>query len=265
VGLVGGLGPAGVVHEAGGTIVSVTNDKTMSQYVHHTAQSAAEFSVDETTKQITMNITSHPNPAKVIEIPEDLAAVFVNLALHRTDLSRARAFLDEFDRQGGVEPGQRMSTVCKGLWHAALGSTFKCFQHSAARAEKFDADTIFGTDVTSPERAAFDLLKDLRNRHVLHDENDWMQPLPIAVVAMPGHQPVVSDFDCVVIEGVDTAHVEQLGTVVNAALAWVNGQIESQIGVIRDDLLARGYDELMALPAPSLTMASSGSIKQRRA
>jgi hypothetical protein len=118
--------------------------------------------------------------------------------------------------------------------------------------------------VTAPERAAFDLLKDLRNRHVLHDENDWMQPLPIAVVATPGHQPVVSDLDCVVIEGVDTAHVEQLGTVVDAALAWVNGQIESQIIVIREDLLARGYDELLALPAPTLTMASSGSIKQRR-
>ena len=124
-GLVGGLGLADGVHVAGGTIVRVTNDRTMSQYVHHTAQSRAEFSVDEATtpKQITMNITGHPNPAKVIEIPEDLPAVFVNLALHRTDLSRARAFLDEFDRQGGVEPGQWMSTVCKGLWHAALGST----------------------------------------------------------------------------------------------------------------------------------------------
>jgi hypothetical protein len=86
----------------------------------------------------------------------------------------------------------------------------------------------------------------------------------IAVVATPGRQPVVSDLDCVVIEGVDTAHVEQLGTVVDAALAWVNGQIESQIIVIRDDLLARGYDELLALPAPTLTIASSGSIKQRR-
>jgi hypothetical protein len=79
------------------------------------------------------------------------------------------------------------------------------------------------------------VLKALRNKHVLHDENDWMQPIALAIVAAPGHQPVVSDIDCMVMEGTDTAHIGQLGMVVDAALAWVNQEMDKQTEVIRVD------------------------------
>jgi hypothetical protein len=150
----------------------------MSLTIHAAPGTRAEFIVDESTKSITLDLKHHPSPAKVIAIPEPLAAPLVNLALHRIDLWRAREFLDDFDRQGGVQPpkgliqqGSRLSAVCRALWIAALGSTMKCFQHSSSRSSKLDAATVFGSDTTQGVRATFDLLKQLRNKHVLHDEN----------------------------------------------------------------------------------------------
>jgi hypothetical protein len=246
-------------------------DNTMSLTIHARPGTRATITVDEATKQITLDLNHHPNPAKAIAIPDPLAAPLVNLALHRTDLRRAREFLDEFDKQGGVQPpeefvqqGFRMSTACRALWQAALGSIMKCFQHSNSRTQILDAANIFGSDTTQPLRAAFDLLKKLRNKHVLHDENDWMQPIPLAIVAAPGHQPVISDIDCLVMEGTDTAHIGQLGLVVDAALAWVNQEMDDQTEVIRADLLARDYADLIALPPPTGSTPYKGSIGQPR-
>jgi len=101
----------------------------------------------------------------------------------------------------------------------------KCFQHSESRSSKLDAATVFGCDTTQGVRATFDLLKQLRTKHVLHDENDWMQAIPVAIVGRPGHDPVVSDIDCLVMEGTDTAHIGQLGTVVDAALSWITQRL----------------------------------------
>jgi hypothetical protein len=36
----------------------------------------------------------------------------------------------------------------------------------------------------------------MRNKHVSHDENDWMLPLPVAIVGARGYQPMVGDIDC---------------------------------------------------------------------
>jgi hypothetical protein len=157
-----------------------------------------------------------------------------------------------------------MGTVTRALFNAALGSTMKCFQGSVSRTEKLDAETIFGADTTDPVRAAFDVLKDLRNKHVLHDENDWMQAIPLAIVAKPGHEPVVSDIDCLVMEGNDTAHVGQLVQVVDAALAWVKKKMDAQTEVIRADLSARSYADLIALPSPSGTVPNTGSVGRNR-
>jgi hypothetical protein len=247
-----------------GAGLPVMTDKTMALGVHSRDSTRVTPSVDETTKNVQLDLRQHPNPAKAIAIPEHLAAPLVNLALHRTDLSRAHECLVELQSNYPVPEGTWMGTVARALFNAALGSTMKCFQHSDSRTEKLDATTIVGADTSDPVRAAFDLLKKLRNKHVLHDENDWMQAIPLAIVAQPGYAPVVSDIDCLVMEGNDTAHIGQLAEVVDVALAWVNKKMDAQTEVIRADLSARSYAELNALPEPSGTVPFTGSIGRRR-
>ena len=172
-------------------------DNTMSYTIHMREGAQATIRLDDVTDAVTM---TSPSARKVVAIPADFAVPYVNLYLHRTDLYRARGFLAEIDKQGGVlrprliQHGGAMSVVFQALWLSALASTMKCFQHSESRAEKLDPDKIFGTDATHPVRAAFDLLKALRNKHVVHDENDWMQTVPYAIVGDTGsNQPTVGE------------------------------------------------------------------------
>src|ERR1700722_3316861 len=104
----------------------MAEEKTASLALHTTfPYNGLTYSVDEANKAITFQFEAD-KPAKVVEIPADLARPMANLALHRCDLMRTRKFLMEVDEQG-LAIGQTVSTVCIALWQAALVSTFKCF------------------------------------------------------------------------------------------------------------------------------------------
>lgn len=192
-------------------------------------------------------------------LTEDLSHIW----RHQRDLIRARKFIDEIEQQGGVQSGHPPNTVCMALWHAALISAIKCFQNSELR-EKLKADDVFGRDRTQSVRADFDLLKNMRNKHVSHDENNWMTPVPYANVHKPGHQTVLGDVDCMVVEGMDTANIERLGTVVDTALAWVGEKYGQLREAIRSDLLSRSYDDLMALPMSQFNTPYRDSVARPR-
>jgi hypothetical protein len=161
-------------------------DRTMSLNIHVGSHTSGRIAVDEVTKQITHDFTHEPHAAKGVGIPDDVdgAARLADLALHRIDLGRAWRFLDEIKRQGGVQAGKAMSLVCMALWQAALVSAMKCFQHSNARSEKLRGRVVFEGDTDL--RSFFNELMRLRNKHVVHHENDWMQAYLVAIVTVPG-------------------------------------------------------------------------------
>lgn len=137
----------------------------------------------------------------------------------------------------------------------------KCFQDSHSRAATLDAAEVF----TDPR--LYNLYNDLRllrNRHVLHDENDWMRAVSYAVLRKRGHAQVIGDVNCVVLEGLDTARIGQLREVVDTAAAWVQQEFDKHAEDIRQNLRQRNYDDLIALPAPTFNTPTTGSIGQRR-
>jgi hypothetical protein len=242
---------------------------TMSIAFHLRGGMKLDVKVNRATGDIGMTIKD-PNYHGMIAIPDEYTKAYVHLFLHRTDLFRAREFLAEFDKLGVptpnlVRPGYAMPVVAQSLWLSALGATMKCFQRSVSR-KKLDPARVFGADKTQPVRAAFDLLKDLRNKHVLHDENDWMQTVPYAIYADAGNnQAKFGDINCVVLEGTDIAHIGQLRTVVDAACDWITEQIDIHTEAIRADLQGRAYSAVAAMPPPpSIELPHTGTIGKPR-
>jgi hypothetical protein len=236
-------------------------DNTLALNVHVPEGSEVSIALDQAT--MTMLCVHHsPDVAKMVAIPDALGRSFAHMALHQRDLIRARAFLDEIEQQGGVPSGHMPNTACMALWHAALVSAIKCFQSSKSR-EMLKASDVFG-DKGRPVRIAFDLLKAMRNKQVSHDENDWMTPSTYAAIRKPGKEPLIGTIDCLVVEGMDTASIGELSTVINVALAWVNAELDRLRGVIRTDLLTRSYDELMTLPVPQFNTPYRDSVPRRR-
>lgn len=204
---------------------------------------------------------------RLIAVPDAFAKPYVSLVRHRTDLGRVRAFLGEIDRQGGIpppsriKPGWTMPVAVQALWLSALSATMKCFSDSRSR-EQLNPAKVFGIDKSDPVRASFDLLKALRNKHVMHDENDWMLTVPYAIVGTAeDDKPSVTEIDCIMMEGTDTAHIGQLKAVVEAAGEWVEEAINSLAGEIRTDLLGRAYSEVAAMKRPpDVKLPNTGSI-----
>jgi hypothetical protein len=236
---------------------------TMS-YAFHLPPMTFDLKINRATGDIEQRIKD-PKYQGMIAVPAEYAKAYVNLFRHRTDLWRARHFLAEIDKQGGVpapgllRAGSPLPTVIHALWIAALSATFKCFQGSVSR-KKLNPATVFGNDTAV--RASYDVLKDLRNRHVLHDENDWMQTVPYAIYGDAGNdQATLGDINCVVLEGTETAHIGQLRTVVDAACDWIAQQIDAHTEAIRADLQGRAYSALAAMPRPpKLDLPTTGSI-----
>ena len=75
----------------------------------------------------------------------------------------------------------------------------------------------------------------------------------------------MTEVDCIVVEGTDTAHVGQLRTVVDAAWNWVTQEIVNRTEEIRTDLQSRDFSELVVLPPPpGIQTPHTGSIGKRR-
>jgi hypothetical protein len=75
---------------------------------------------------------------------------------------------------------------------------------------------------------------------------------------------MVSEVHCVVMEGVDTAHIALLRKLVDAAIAWTTSEFDALRETIRNDLMTRGYNTLIALNAPTAKTPTTGSIGHAR-
>ena len=124
-------------------------------------------------------------------MPAEYAKAYVNLFRHRTEPLACPRLLAEIDNQGSVpaprllRAGSPLPTVVHALWMAALSATFKLLP---AETKDAKSSTLQRYSVTAGRcRASYDVLQGLRNRHVLHDENDWMQTVPYAIYGDAGN------------------------------------------------------------------------------
>jgi hypothetical protein len=184
-----------------------------------------------------------PNASKFVEVPVALGKRFAHLGLHQTDLLFAIECLDELDRT--LQPGEP-TIAQRGLWHAALIATYKCFQASAARFKLVREDIC----EEGPVRVSFDYFKHLRNKHVAHDQNDMAQAHVMAVLERPGTEPKVSEALCLNVLGstVSQQNSASLRGVVQAALAWVEERLDVAAEEIVNKMNGWSYEELDSMP-----------------
>lgn len=137
--------------------------------------------IDHDTNTVSLSIRRAANSARIVKIPGSQAKWFAHLTLHRHDLTMAKTYLAELDSLAEVE--DTPPTVLAALWESALTTVVKCFTNNVSRTS-LDQDAVFGPSepTITPERAEFNHLKYLRNKHIAHDENDWMQALPLAII-----------------------------------------------------------------------------------
>lgn len=208
----------------------------------------------------TMRLKDHPpHLAKAVAVPDDLGKQLAHMSLHAIDLVTALEYLDELDKRGYPDTPE---TADYALWHSALVATFKCFGNSNARG-RLNPDAIY---IDAAQRDVFDYWQNMRNKNIVHDDNDVTQAWVVGVLRLPGHEPKVDNVYTFPLVGVTVAQENSaaLRRLVEVAQRWVGAEERRLKTELLAQLNAMTYEELDALPAPIVNTPTETSVSITR-
>ena len=128
--------------------------------------------------QTGFHIEGFPDASKVIKVHGPKAQRIADFALHRSDLLIA---LESLEGINSIAP--EMRSVRQSLWRSAIVHCIKCFTDSKSRSG-LDPKKVFKGHSVALE--VYEYFRALRNKHVAHDENSYLQCIPGAVLNKPG-------------------------------------------------------------------------------
>ena len=188
-------------------------------------------------------IDGFPDAAKVISVSAlapGLSRNLADLALHRLDLMFARDCLADLHDCGS-------EVASEALWRSAIIYYCKCFDDTA-RARKFlRSGEIF--DRGDP-RKLHRYFMTLRNKHIAHDENAYLQAHPVAVIAGEDKGYSVEKVLYLTFQSRtrDETNRQKLGLLVTHVLSWTEARIEEYYKLIRVELEKHDYQVLLQQP-----------------
>lgn len=182
-----------------------------------------------------------------------------SLAGHRLDLTFAKTCLNLINAADGA--GQ------KGLWRVAVIYYCKCFSQTNKRGtpdQAVEADQ--APSINRPGRRPLDPKKvlrgdeqgqevhryfmALRNKHLAHHENNWLQATTTVAIASPGKGYNVERVMCTTFEAnsLEQANFSNLFLLIENVLSWVNSQYDQLCAHIINKLEGMPRETLLSQP-----------------
>jgi hypothetical protein len=187
-----------------------------------------------------IHIDDVPDAIKLIKLNGHKARRAADLALHRSDLEFAKECLTQINKF--LSPSD--ATVRQALWKTAICQYIKCFGSSASRGQ-LNAKKILKGDSLGLEIHQY--FKDLRNKHIIHDETDVAQCWPGAAINDGKKSYKIEKIISLSLTA-DTLIEENysnLGKLVETSLGWVKNEFEILCTELTTELEAVPYQELI--------------------
>jgi hypothetical protein len=186
-----------------------------------------------------LHIDGYPDGVKVIRLDGQLARRAADLALHQDDLDFSLECLSALEGREltfSVEP--------RALWHAAIVHFMKCFGSSRSRFS-LQGEEIYRGKTLALE--AFRYFRNIRNKHLVHDENSYHQANPGAIINGGGktykiEKIVVSQMAAMTL---DPATFSNLKLLIEDALVWVRAQFDDVAKRLTDELEQTSHADLL--------------------
>ena len=205
------------------------------------------------------HIDGFPDATKVIKLSGPKAQQLSELASHRYDLQIALASLEGIN---GVGPEDYL--VRQSLWRSAVEHSMKCFSASQVRS-KLNPKKVFKGDPDAQE--VYEYFRNLRNKHIAHDENAYSQCIPGAVLNGPNSMYNIAKIVCfsAVADTLDQGNYGNLHEMITEALSHIDARFESLCSNLTAELEARSYGELDAMEEMTYSKPELGDIGKSRA
>ena len=208
-------------------------------------------------------INGFPDARKIINLEQTKlhhrARQLAHLVLHRNDLTFAKNSLSQIPL---VHDENRF--LAEALWRAAIVHFVKCFTSAKSRS-KLSEDKLFKSE--PPEvMASYNYLKDLRDKHFVHDENAWAQCKTAALVNDGSKSFKIEKIVCqsVHIQTLEPNNFTNLTLLVDKALSWVIGEFDKKCVELTEELEKLSYAELIAFPSPEIKIPDAAGVSQVR-
>ena len=205
-----------------------------------------------------LHIEGFPDAVKVVRIDHPRAKRLADFALHKSDLEFAAECLDTIN-----QVSDKPWVLRQALWRSAIVHFMKCFGDSGARSQ-LSVEKIYKK--APPALTAFAYFKDLRNKHVIHDENSYAQSIPGAALNNGTKSFKIEKILClsVVGETLEQDNYNNLHLLVQTAKAWVVAEFDVLCAAITKDLEVVSHERLLARESISFRVPTLDDIGKRR-
>ena len=205
------------------------------------------------------HIEGFPDAVKVLRIAGKKVRRLADLALHKVDLDFTLECLETIN----TTPDEA-HILRRALWHSAIVHFKKCFGQNKSR---FNLDPKI---VYKAHPGAFEpyyYFDSLRNGHLVHDENSYMQCLPGAVLNKKGMDYNIAKIVClsVVGETLCQENYQNLHLLATRARDWVVARFDDLCDAITRELEPRPYEELLAMEGITYTVPGADDVHKPRA
>lgn len=207
----------------------------------------------------SLQVEGFPDAERLIQIDDPKARRISDLLLHQYDLE----FADECLNAINVAPSDP-SAVKEALWRSAIVHFSKCFGSSAARFQ-LSRENIYKNE--PPEaKLVFEYFKNLRDKHVVHDENSYSQSIPGAVLNRRDGARKIETIICFMARAstLEQTNYNNLKLLIKKALVWVVAEFNACCEGVAAELEALPYDELQRLPNMTYRVPDVGEISENR-
>jgi len=212
--------------------------------------------VSRTTSGV--QIESIPDGVKVVQLGGPKAQRLADLGLHRADLQFAHDALEALNTSA-LSKFHR-----EALWRSAIVHFFKCFSANEARFSLAPQSVYKGEPPEALEN--FTYFKDLRNKHLVHDENSYARSVAGAVLNDGTKQYKVEKIVVLSMfaETLEQNEYANFKLLIEKALGWVTKQIDLLCAVLTQELEAKPYSDLLAMPAITYTAPAGSELPYTR-
>lgn len=205
-----------------------------------------------------IKIEGLPDAVKAIRLDGHLARRLSDLWLHKVDLDFAADCLnaiDGFPSTGGV--------TCQALWRSAIVHYAKCFGTSNARIQLNALKVFRGHSLLLEDHKFF---ADLRNKHVVHDENSYALCVPAAILNRGDKNNKIEQILCLAgfIQTLSHENWSRLKLLVTQAHEWVATEFDCVHARLKTELEQQEYRILFAREDLTMRVPSLDEVGRTR-
>lgn len=201
-----------------------------------------------------LEVTGIPDANKLVKLPREHSKGIADLRLHQSDLVIALDSLEGINK--AIVAG--IPEIAESLWRSSIIHFIKCFSGQKSR-DKLDPEKVYAEE--APEAMqAFDYFKALRNKHIAHDDNAYLQALTGLALNEGNKAYKIEKVLCFSFKS-DTLEDDNYGNLlllINKAKDYVDKEFFKLCDEITVDLEKLSYEDLiafgeLAFKAPEIT------------